>query len=418
MLPGAIMCAESANSITEVTRRAIFKAMRQQNFWWWGESSEADLLGRVFDLKSLPSYDDRQPNAEDDIRVHRDGYRDWDNDWIFEDARLNLMYCPDETLLKLFEVMAHPTIQPEPEEAKWLVETLNRHLACDGWRLEKVSVISGRPVYEARRGDPEEFGLPSRYVVPKNFDIDLESHLYSISRVFAHRGQTTEVAILADASAELILINYDNWDGGTYAYELYLRIPPALYAQVAAARSEYAESIRQELIPHFPRQRNLHNVAIQPFQKAPVGWQAKAKTWVGGAGVTNQGRVRSTNIAGREHDGLLFRSQAEINLYDALKKLGIAFAPLPVFLRGGDNYQRLEPDFLIIKDGVFAVVEVDGDSFHTETPSAARARLKLLEDAGAYIIRVNASSCATPEVAEACAQTILRDIARHKSNRR
>jgi very-short-patch-repair endonuclease len=96
----------------------------------------------------------------------------------------------------------------------------------------------------------------------------------------------------------------------------------------------------------------------------------------------------------------------------------VAFAPLPVFLRGGENYQRLEPDFIVIKDGVFAVVEVDGDSFHPETPSAARTRLKLLEDAGAFILRVNANVCSTPEFAEACAEGILKDIATHKNNRR
>lgn len=45
-------------------------------------------------------------------------------------------------------------------------------------------------------------------------------------------------------------------------------------------------------------------------------------------------------------------------------------------------------------------------------------RLKPLEDACAYIIRVNANSCRTPEFAEDCADHILKDIAKHKSNRR
>ena len=408
----------SSQSITEITRRAIFEAMRRQNLPWWGQSSEADLLGQVFDLESMESYDKRQPNADGDIRMHRDAFRDWDDDWIFADKRLDLMNCPDATLLKLFVTMAHPTIQPEREQVKRLVGLLNLHLACDGWQLEKVSAISGRPVYEARRRDPKGLTETPKYITPDDVDIDLESYLYSVSRVFAHRGETTEVAILADASAELTQISYDNWDGGTYGYALCLRIPPALYAQVAGERSEYANVIREEISPHFPHKRELHEVLIQPFQKAPEGWQREAKAWVGGTGVTNQGRVRSTNIAGREHDGLLFRSQAEIYLYDAFKKRGVAFAPLPVFLRGGESYRRLEPDFIVIKDGVFAVVEVDGDSFHPETPSAARTRLKLLEDAAAYIVRVNASACSTPEFAEACAEGVLNDIATYKNNRR
>lgn len=406
------------NTITEVTRRAIFKAMREKQFPWWGESTEADLLGRVFDLESMESYDRRQPNAARDISVHRDGYRDWDDDWIFDDDRFALIHCEDSVLLRLFEVMVHPTVQPDRDRVKWLIDLLNLHLACDGWQFEKTSTLSGRPVYEPRRRDPAELASLPKYVTPDDFTIDLESCFYTASRVLAHGGRTTEVAILADASAELAQVSYDNWDGGTYGYSLSLRIQPALYAQVAERRSEYADTIRDELRPHFPHKRVLEELVIQPFQKAPEGWQNKAKSWAGGKGVTNQGRVRSTNIAGREHDGLLFRSQAEINLYEALKKRGVAFAPLPVFLRGGESYQRLEPDFIIIKDGVFAVVEVDGDTFHSETPSAARTRLKLLEDAGAYIVRVNANACRTAESAEACADGILNDIATHKNNRR
>ena len=412
------MSDHASQSITEITRRAVFEAMRQKDFPWWGDTSDVDLLSRVFDLESMESHDSRQRNAAADIYMHREAWPDWENDWIFDDSRFDLMHCPDATLLKLFETMVHPTIQTDREQVKWLVNLLNLHLACDGWQFEKVSLLSGRPVYEAIRRDPKELMDSPRYIIPDDVDIDLESCLYSVSRVFAHRGNTAEVAILADASAELIQIGYDNWDGGTYAYAIYFRISPALYAQVADKRSEYAKLICDELSPLFPHGRDIRQVFIQPFEKAPQGWRGKAKDWVEGKGVTNQGRVRSTNIAGREHEGLLFRSPAEINLYGALKKRGVVFAPLPVFLRGGQNYQRLEPDFIIIKDGVFAVVEVDGDNFHSETPSAARARLKLLEDAGAFIIRVNANACSTPEFAEACAEQILKDIATYKNNRR
>jgi AbiJ N-terminal domain 3 len=214
----------SRQLITEVTRRAIFKAMRERDFPWWGQSSEADLLGRVFDLQSMRSNDKRQPDAAHDISMHRDGFRDWDNDWIFDDARLDLMHCPDATLLKLFETMLHPTIQPEREQVKWLVDILNLHLTCDGWRFEKVTSISGRPVYETRRRGPTDLADSPRYTTPDDVDIDLESILYSVSRLFAHRGETTEVAILADASAELIQIEYDNYDGGSYGYGLHIRI--------------------------------------------------------------------------------------------------------------------------------------------------------------------------------------------------
>lgn len=96
--------------------------------------------------------------------------------------------------------------------------------------------------------------------------------------------------------------------------------------------------------------------------KADSTWRDGAKRWLAGAGISNQGRVRSDNIASREADGLLFRSVPEINLYKALKARGVSVAPLPVFVRGGKTYRRIEPDFVILKEGLVMVVEVDGDT--------------------------------------------------------
>ena len=109
-----------------------------------------------------------------------------------------------------------------------------------------------------------------------------------------------------------------------------------------------------------------------------------------GQTVPAQGRVRSDNIAARQHDGLLFRSRPEILFYDALKKAGIPFAPLSVVLRGGVQYNRIEPDFVIYKDGIMMIVEIDGDLYHSETPAAAHAR-RSVRGAG-VTLRFRASS--------------------------
>jgi hypothetical protein len=44
---------------------------------------------------------------------------------------------------------------------------------------------------------------------------------------------------------------------------------------------------------------------------------------------------------------------------------------------------RVEPDFVIYKDGIVVIVEVDGDLYHTEIPADAHARLKFLTDEAA-----------------------------------
>jgi hypothetical protein len=125
--------------------------------------------------------------------------------------------------------------------------------------------------------------------------------------------------------------------------------------------------------------------------------------------------VRSDNIAARQYDGLLFRSDEEINLYRALKSAGVSFAPLPVFVRGGNSYKRIEPDFIVVKGGMIAVIEVDGN--HQESPVEAHDRTTMLVHEGAHVERVRASDCSTLEGAEVCAKRVLASLANVKASR-
>lgn len=226
-----------------------------------------------------------------------------------------------------------------------------------------------------------------------------ENLLATLTTLFAHEGAAREVAILANALAELIQTDHDNWNGGMDGFTLYLRLPPEIYTQVFNARAELEASILQMGKPLLYDREYLTAVLIVPQQKTDPKWREKAKAWLAGGGVNNQGRVRSDNIASRDCDGLLFRSQPEINLYRALKSAGVSFAPLPVFIRGGRTYRRIEPDFVIIKDGLVVVVEVDGDTVHRELPAEAHDRTTILEHEGARIIRILASRCETQEAA-------------------
>lgn len=115
---------------------------------------------------------------------------------------------------------------------------------------------------------------------------------------------------------------------------------------------------------------------------------------------------------------MLFRSQPEIYLYQALKALGVTFAPLPVFLRGGQDYRRIEPDFLIIKDGIVMIVEVDGDTYHQELPAQAHNRLNMLSHEGAILERIFAKECETPEKAKECASKLIEVLGKHKQSMR
>jgi hypothetical protein len=246
-----------------------------------------------------------------------------------------------------------------------------------------------------------------------------EPFLATIARLLAGEGNAAAVAVLANCEAFIEQTDYDSWDGGVYGYTISLQIPASLYAQAFKDRKLIENVIQnkaQDIVRGY-QSEYIKEVFITPEINGDASWRERANDWVAGKGVSNQGRVRSDNIASRTCDGLLFRSQPEINLYKAFKNLGISFAPLPVFVRGGQNYQRIEPDFVVIKDGLMMVVEVDGDTVHRETPAEAHTRTAMLLHEGVHFERVQASDCNTSELAKKCAKRLVDILQKIKETR-
>lgn len=237
-----------------------------------------------------------------------------------------------------------------------------------------------------------------------SFPLPLEALLASMTDVLKQRGAALEIAVLVNAKPNAFTSNYDNWNGGTYGYTLNLSVPPHVYGVLSEDDRRAAERVLLEVVNVYFRGRDnesMDAVLISPAlaEAVDASWRQSANDWLRGAGISNQGRVRSTNIASREYDGLLFRSDAEIRLYKALKAQGVTFAPLPVFLRGGKDYARLEPDFVVIKDGMIVVVEVDGDTHFRETAAEAQARLVPMEHEGVKVVRLTNDKIDTDEKA-------------------
>lgn len=252
-----------------------------------------------------------------------------------------------------------------------------------------------------------------------SFPESIEAFLATLARLYAADGSAREVAILAVSKPRVEETDYDNWDGGTYGYSVYLEVPMSIYSQINDDKDEIERGFVSKASPLmvlYPQQW-LRAFYIIPEVSSQDGWREKAMAWVSGKNVTNQGRVRSDNIASRSCDGLLFRSQAEIHFYNALKSLGVSFAPLPVFLRGGKGYRRIEPDFYIVKDNVSMVVEIDGDTVHHETPAEAHDRTTILLHEGVYFERLLASDCSTAEKAVISAIKIMSIISKYKDSK-
>lgn len=157
--------------ITEITRRDIFNLFlwgmdkmifleyERINYVYYGRLSEIEFLNRIYDLNSLPSYDDRFENAERDIWQHTVNNDDFEDGWVFEDDRFELQNGEDEVLLKFLCAVFHPAVRDEKGYWKDFLDEINGLLRNDGYELYSESKISGRDVYGWRKYDPEECSL-------------------------------------------------------------------------------------------------------------------------------------------------------------------------------------------------------------------------------------------------------------------
>lgn len=139
------------NTIPSSVRQNIFDGIRLEGIFWGGKLDDVDFLSRIFDLKSMPSYDSRYRDAVGDILQHRHNNHDWEDDWIFGDGRFNLSHCEDATFLKFLCETLHPVVRPDIEEARKLASHYNEQLRLAGWELAQSERIAGRVVFKAQR---------------------------------------------------------------------------------------------------------------------------------------------------------------------------------------------------------------------------------------------------------------------------
>ena len=104
-------------------------------------------------------------------------------------------------------------------------------------------------------------------------------------------------------------------------------------------------------------------------------------------------------------------------LFEALTRAQLAVAPLPVFVRIGKVYNRLEPDFVIVYKGLTFIVEVDGDTYHKELPAEADKRLVPLTYEGVEVRRIRTADLSSSADADTVVRDLIQYMARRKESR-
>lgn len=151
-----------SNEISEVTRRAIVDHLELSNISWSGRLTDPEFLGRLFDLRRLPSTDQRYRDAAGDIFQHTVNNDDWTGAWAFYDSRFDLMHGSDDLFLRVLCETVNPIVRPDTDEALALVSAYNTLLAADGWSLVRQREVSGRPIFvPAQAGRVVVFAEPT-----------------------------------------------------------------------------------------------------------------------------------------------------------------------------------------------------------------------------------------------------------------
>jgi hypothetical protein len=146
--------------IAQITRRNILQILRSEGVDWSGRLDDVDFLKRIYDLDRLPSHDHRFDSAAGDIWQHTvNNPGDWDDYWIFDDERFNLLGCPDEQFLRFLTEIINPIVRPESKDRETLLKVFNEQLEPDGYQIVETTTRFGSKRYEATGILQESIGV-------------------------------------------------------------------------------------------------------------------------------------------------------------------------------------------------------------------------------------------------------------------
>jgi hypothetical protein len=137
-------------TVSRRVRRNIIDGLKVDNITWMGTLEDVEFLQRLWDLETMPSHDPRFKDAAHDIWQHRWNNNDWDDDWVFEDKRFDLIDGPADRFLAFLAEMVHPLVRPDRNQALEMVRAFNDQLRPEGWLLVEVEKIAGRPRFVAQ----------------------------------------------------------------------------------------------------------------------------------------------------------------------------------------------------------------------------------------------------------------------------
>ena len=225
-------------------------------------------------------------------------------------------------------------------------------------------------------------------------------HLAAATELLAARGDTQAASLLVD----VVAVRYayvdraivDGNDSITIVRAALLVEPPL----VDRFTTDVLDRIRDALSEAtWSDQMAVKSVDIVPVA-AEGDWRERVERTLG-VGPTNQAGILPFRESRLQADRLVFGSQPELKVYEALCARQAELPPSETILIAPNAGVRVHgstimPDFLVTYRGRCGVIEVDGPG-HRGKWASDRSRDQLLEDAGiAYVLRVTVEETDDP----------------------
>ena len=108
--------------------------------------------------------------------------------------------------------------------------------------------------------------------MPEEFFQSPETIIESLIQIFKHQNKLETVDLLENSEAKIEQTDYDNWNGGTYIFALFLNIPLKLFAHLESRIDQFEEAISKKLASVLRDTGNLHlgRVVIAPILADPT----------------------------------------------------------------------------------------------------------------------------------------------------
>jgi hypothetical protein len=109
-----------------------------------------------------------------------------------------------------------------------------------------------------------------------------ETIIESLIQVFKHQNKLETVNLLENSEATIEQTDYDNWDGGTLIFTLFLNIPLKLFANLESRIDQFEEAISKKLksVLRDTGNHRLSHVVIAPILANPTTSKSAPKPTV------------------------------------------------------------------------------------------------------------------------------------------